>query len=229
MAIIFAVVRPFGADDMDYKLMISAMWLLVSAAHFVLIFSTLKWLVYFVMFRVGVAAYVLATVLIYTITACLCVILAMSALPIEIHLRYFEMVLVFLLVIAFIAGVSVTSYLVMRHPILVGSTGEERLLALLPAELRGEILCLSADDHYVHVVTEKGRDLVRIKFQRAVELMDEAGGCLIHRSHWVSVKAVVSIESRSNGALFAHLKNGDKLPVSKGRAREFKTLVGPLL
>jgi hypothetical protein len=91
---------------------------------------------------------------------------------------------------------------------------DPRLLARLPAEVKGEILHLSVDDHYVEVATDRGRAKV---LMRLADAIDEAGeaGARVHRSHWVAKGAVVKIE-RLSGRTFLHLKNGSRVPVSRG-------------
>jgi hypothetical protein len=88
------------------------------------------------------------------------------------------------------------------------------LLDRLPANLRGKLLYLSMQDHYVEVHTEKGRMLLLMRFADAIRETGNAAGMRIHRSHWVAFDAV-SGNTRRRGRLFLKLADGAVLPVSR--------------
>ncbi len=89
---------------------------------------------------------------------------------------------------------------------------EARLLARLPLEKRAPLISLSVQDHYTEVSTLKGSHLVLIRLSDA---MAEAGeGLQIHRSHWVSLKAIAKVE-RIQGKVILTTASGAELPVSR--------------
>jgi hypothetical protein len=60
----------------------------------------------------------------------------------------------------------------------------------VPENLKGEILAISALDHYLHVLTEKGSAIVHGRFVDAVSEMPVGCGWQVHRSHWVHRSAI---------------------------------------
>lgn len=73
------------------------------------------------------------------------------------------------------------------------------------------------DDHYVEVLTERGKTLVLLRLSDAIRETVGVPGVQIHRSHWVALAAVSRVV-RSDGKVFAELPNGLRLPVSRGYA-----------
>jgi len=89
---------------------------------------------------------------------------------------------------------------------------EARLLSRLPLEKRAPLISLSVQDHYTEVTTTKGTHLVLIRLSDAIS---EAGeGLQIHRSHWVSLKAIAKVE-RQSGKVILTTVSGAELPVSR--------------
>ncbi len=91
---------------------------------------------------------------------------------------------------------------------------EARLMLRLPPEKRGELLYMSMQDHYVEIVTARGRELVLL---RLADAMTEAGsttGIQVHRSHWVAFSAISSIK-RDGGKSSVVMTDGTELPVSR--------------
>ena len=88
------------------------------------------------------------------------------------------------------------------------------LMQRLKPENRGQLLRLSADDHYTQVVTHRGRELVLLRFSDALKEIGDTAGLQIHRSHWIA-DAHVSALQKSNGALHLLTRDGTLLPVSR--------------
>lgn len=84
----------------------------------------------------------------------------------------------------------------------------------LPADKRGALLALSVEDHYVQVITSRGRGLVLIRLGDAIRETQPVAGLQIHRSHWVALEAVTGVQ-RSEGRVLLVLASGDVLPVSR--------------
>jgi len=85
----------------------------------------------------------------------------------------------------------------------------------------GQVLVLSAQDHYVEFTTTKGRKLVRMRMREAVAQMQNRQGLSVHRSYWVAKNAIRSLR-KQHGKPFLLLTNGDKIPVSTSKLAEVK-------
>lgn len=97
-----------------------------------------------------------------------------------------------------------------------GQSGNEpRLLRRLSDENVGDVLRLSASDHYVEVVTAEGSEVLRLRFADAIDEMEPVEGYCVHRSHWVARSAIVAVERENAHKLFLQLSNGDRVPVSR--------------
>jgi hypothetical protein len=89
------------------------------------------------------------------------------------------------------------------------------ILERVPLPLRGQLLALTVEDHYVDIVTDKGKTLVLMRLADAMREASGVDGLQIHRSHWVATGAVVK-SHRTDGKLSLELRNGMRLPVSRG-------------
>lgn len=98
---------------------------------------------------------------------------------------------------------------------------EPRLLRRLPLAKRGALISLSVEDHYVTVVTSKGREMVLLRLTDAIGEAEPIKGLRIHRSHWVAQDAIRAV-LRVEGRLEVETVLGDRLPVSRGYAAEVK-------
>ena len=90
-----------------------------------------------------------------------------------------------------------------------------RLLRRLPEEMRGAILRLSGNGHFVEVVTERGTVSLRMRLTDAMDEMDPVEGYCVHRSHWVTRAAMQRFERENAQKVYLLLSNGDRLPVSR--------------
>ena len=88
------------------------------------------------------------------------------------------------------------------------------ILERVPLPQRGRLLALSVEDHYVDIVTDKGKALVLMRLADAIRETGSVEGLQIHRSHWVARAAVVKTH-RSDGKLLLELSTGVRLPVSR--------------
>jgi hypothetical protein len=107
----------------------------------------------------------------------------------------------------------------------VDATEEEALPALLdqlPPHLRGPILCLENEDHYVRVHTAQGSALVLIRMRDAVAQL-EGQGARVHRSWWVARRAVAgAVRQDRNWKL--RLLDGREVPVARASVAELRAL-----
>jgi hypothetical protein len=95
--------------------------------------------------------------------------------------------------------------------------GAAPILERLPREKRGRLVSLSVEDHYVEVVTDRGRTLVLMRLGDAIRETGGIDGVQIHRSHWVAREAVVR-GLRREGKPMVELADGRVLPVSRSFA-----------
>nr|WP_315384280.1 LytTR family DNA-binding domain-containing protein [uncultured Sphingomonas sp.] len=112
------------------------------------------------------------------------------------------------------------------QPVAAVDTIEEEvapaLLDQLPPHLRGPILCLENEDHYVRVHTAQGSALVLIRMRDAVAQL-EGQGARVHRSWWVARRAVAgAVRQDRNWKL--RLVDGRDVPVARASVPELRAL-----
>ncbi|WP_313538428.1 LytTR family DNA-binding domain-containing protein [Sphingomonas sp.] len=96
------------------------------------------------------------------------------------------------------------------------------LLDQLPPHLRGPILCLENEDHYVRVHTLHGSALVLIRMRDAVAQL-EGQGERVHRSWWVARRAVAgAVRQDRNWKL--RLIDGREVPVARASVADLRVL-----
>ena len=88
------------------------------------------------------------------------------------------------------------------------------LIERLPAYIRGDILCLQVDDHYVRVHSRHGSTMVLMRFSDALRGVDHIPGSQVHRSWWVAASAVEGLRRTGRTAQLT-LCNGLSVPVSQ--------------
>ncbi len=99
-----------------------------------------------------------------------------------------------------------------------GTAAPPPLLERLPAARRGRLLHLQMRDHYVEIHTDRGSELVLMRFGDALRELGGTEGMQVHRSHWIARAAVRKIVRRA-GRTAAFLENGAEVPVSRRYAR----------
>lgn len=81
------------------------------------------------------------------------------------------------------------------------------------APLGGEVLVVSAADHYLDILTTEGRGRVLMRFRDALTELEGMPGYRIHRSHWVARAELVRVRPDGRRHI-ADLRSGKALPVS---------------
>lgn len=94
--------------------------------------------------------------------------------------------------------------------------GPPRILSRLPLERRGALVALSVQDHYVEIVTTRGRDLVLMRLSDAIAEAEGVAGLQVHRSHWVALDQVQAVRRQGDGAVLT-LPGGREVPVARTR------------
>ncbi|KQY75453.1 LytTR family DNA-binding domain-containing protein [Brevundimonas sp. Root1423] len=101
-------------------------------------------------------------------------------------------------------------------------TGAPHILRHLPPRLGSDLLCLSMEDHYVRLHTERGSVLVLMSLGQALDELGDLDGLQVHRSWWVARRAVDAvIEDGRN--LRLRLKGGIEAPVSRASVARLRS------
>ena len=123
-----------------------------------------------------------------------------------------------------VPGIEPTTYSFLMHEAGAVPDSQDmtqpRLLRRLSSDMRAPVLRLSARGHFVNVVTETGEEALRLRLADAINETDPIDGVQPHRSHWVARAAISGVERDGKQRIFLTLRNGDRVPVSRGyRAR----------
>ncbi|WP_198008841.1 LytTR family DNA-binding domain-containing protein [Ahrensia sp. R2A130] len=94
----------------------------------------------------------------------------------------------------------------------------------LPRDAGFDLVSVSAEDHYLRVVTADGTATIKLPFATAITELKNYPGERIHRSHWVATSSVHSLD-RSGRSHTVRLENGDSLPVSSTYLDRAATMV----
>jgi hypothetical protein len=97
-------------------------------------------------------------------------------------------------------------------------------LDTLPALIGRDVVSVSSDLHYLHVMTVRGRFTVLGNLSSVEQELAELGS-RIHRSHWVADRHIRRI-SRSARGWLCELSDGRRLPISRRRAAEIRAKLG---
>lgn len=84
----------------------------------------------------------------------------------------------------------------------------------IPPHLGQELLALTAEDHYLRVITSIGSDLILMRLSDALAELGDEAGLQVHRSWWVAHGAVRAVE-RDQGRIVLRLCSGITVPVSR--------------
>lgn len=101
---------------------------------------------------------------------------------------------------------------------------EPGFMRLVPKALRGELLYVKAELHYLAVVTTAGRSLVLYNLRDAIDELASTPGRQVHRSFWVALSQVDSLWRKGRQGVLL-MKNHDRVPVSRRRLAEIEALL----
>ena len=76
-----------------------------------------------------------------------------------------------------------------------------------------ELLAVEAEDHYIQVHSQRGKELIYYRFGDALEELAHLDGLRIHRSAWISKKAIERVEGEGRN-MHVRLISGERLRVS---------------
>jgi hypothetical protein len=83
-----------------------------------------------------------------------------------------------------------------------------------PTLLRGDIVALQMEDHYVRVHTPESSELILMPLARAIDMVAATDGLKTHRSWWVARAAVRRVEGTPR-SMALRLSNGIVAPVAR--------------
>ena len=86
-----------------------------------------------------------------------------------------------------------------------------------------KVVWFEASGDYVTAHTASTRHLMHLSLNRLEARLDRAKFARIHRAHIVNLDQVAAFRKTGRG-LFAELRNGARLPVSRERAKEIRSL-----
>lgn len=92
------------------------------------------------------------------------------------------------------------------------------LLSVIDPPLKGEVLRLEAQEHYVKVSTTEETRLVLSRFSDVIRELPVELGMQVHRSHWVAFSAIENASIEGQGVKIT-TKTGDSIPVSRSFRR----------
>ena len=92
--------------------------------------------------------------------------------------------------------------------------GPPTLWSRTPRRIGRDLISMSAELHYLRVVTAGGEALILMSFGRALETAEAAQGMRIHRSHWVALRHVEAVR-RDGERVTARTSDGRELAVSR--------------
>jgi hypothetical protein len=104
-------------------------------------------------------------------------------------------------------------------------TGESvwpKYLAEVHESKRGEIIGLTADQHYLKVETTSGESYIRGSLTDAISSLYELPGLQIHRSHWVARNQVKRL-IENDGVLYCETCTGSRYPISRRRRKQTRS------
>lgn len=107
----------------------------------------------------------------------------------------------------------------------IPTDGLPPLVQRLPFAVRGAVVCLQMEDHYVRVHTTRGSGLVLMRLSDAIGELQATSGLQIHRSWWVAEEAVRGVD-QSSRAVRVHLSNGVIAPVSRPYVQALLAVAG---
>lgn len=88
----------------------------------------------------------------------------------------------------------------------------DQLLARIRLEVRGPVLAVEAQAHFIRIHTTRGHDLIHHRFSDAVAALAAVSGERVHRSWWVATDA---IDPRSRSSNPIRLVNGLEVPIGR--------------
>jgi hypothetical protein len=90
---------------------------------------------------------------------------------------------------------------------------QDTFMLRLPIEARAALVRIEAQDHYLNVVTVRGKALILMRLSDAMSELS-GRGIQVHRSHWIAPDAVAR-HRRNKGRDVLEMSDGTDIPVSR--------------
>jgi hypothetical protein len=95
----------------------------------------------------------------------------------------------------------------------VSKKPDDTFMRRLPIDVRGPLVRIEAQDHYLNLVTARGSTLILMRLSEAIAELAEKG-LQVHRSHWIAEQAVAK-HRREGGRDVLVMADGVDVPVSR--------------
>lgn len=103
----------------------------------------------------------------------------------------------------------------LRGPDTTGPQPDDTsILKNLEPAVKGDVLWLAAQEHYVQITTTREVRTELYRFSDLVRNLQAADGMQVHRSHWVAFAAIADM-TRAGQSTRVTLTTGDTVPVSR--------------
>lgn len=96
---------------------------------------------------------------------------------------------------------------------------DEGKIRILPLD---EIIHLEADDDYVKIHASSGKFMKKKTLQFYEDSLSQDSFCRVHRSHLINISHIVRIDPYEKNSHLALLKDGSKIPISRGGFQKLK-------
>lgn len=108
-----------------------------------------------------------------------------------------------------------------------GAVQVSDFLKRLPIKFHAaELYGFSAEDHYLRVYTNRGEELILLRFADAMKSLSNVEGLQVHRSWWVMKNGVADIDTKA-GKRVLILKSETQVPVSRTYSKTVKDTFSP--
>lgn len=170
--------------------------------------------------RQGVPVWLELAAIAFLAAVPVCLMVALISLTFGFNPLSGHLPVLYLQCVAVLGSIAVLFHLAAPSSVADTSEGKEQrdarplLLDRLPVAMRGRILRLSAQDHYVEVVTENGKALIAMRFRDAIAEASPEPGLQCHRSHWVALHAVAGRMRKDRRAGLV-LNGGTFVPIGR--------------
>lgn len=115
----------------------------------------------------------------------------------------------------------VTLHQVTLHPVRLPPPAPSRplpaVLARFDPPVKGRLLAVQAQEHYVRLITSEGAYCTLYRFGDALRDLEGLSGLQVHRSFWVADAGVAAVRNDRRGLRIV-LRNGEQVPVSARHA-----------
>ncbi len=106
---------------------------------------------------------------------------------------------------------------------LFDSRSDNTFLSQLNTDMGTSLIRLHMRDHYVETYTDKGMQLIHMRFADAVKALSSFNGLQTHRSHWVNLDEIKTV-GKADGKTFFIMTDGAKVPITRNRVKDLKEL-----